>query len=126
VDWEVELASGYRVVTELTPLGDQADRVDLVVETGRCLVGIEVKIDAGVGEQQLERYLASIERRAALQNLTPHVVFLAPFPSRTPKARSTSWRDVARAADLAAKCKPSERTFLQQLITSFGAHVRTF
>jgi len=126
VDWEAELASGYRVVTELTPLGDRTDRVDLVVATCRFLVGIEVKIDAVVGERQLERYLAAIERRAAYQCLTPHVLFLAPFASRTPKARSSSWGDVARAADDAAKCKSSDRSLVQQLIASFGAHVRTF
>jgi len=126
LEWAVELYSGYRVGTEICPMGDAADRVDVVIETARYLIGIEVKIGVGLGRQQLERYSASIARRAVLQGLSARIVLLAPFPSRRPALSSSSWDDVARAARKAALSPSGERTFVEQLIVTFGDHASTF
>lgn len=125
-DWAGELHPGYRVSTEVCPMGDAADRVDVVIETMHYLIGVEVKIGAGLGHEQLERYSASISRRADLQKLSARVVLLAPFLSTRPDVSSSSWIDVARAARDAATSASGDRTFIQQLITTFGDHVRTF
>jgi hypothetical protein len=84
LEWAGELHAGYRVGTEVCPMGDAADRVDIVIETRRHLIGIEVKIGAGLGREQLERYSASISRRADLQDLSACVVLLAPFSATRP------------------------------------------
>ncbi len=123
-DWLMELGKGYRVATEVCPLGEAADRVDLVIETSRYLIGIEVKIRAGLGRDQLERYSSAISRRAELQKLNPRVVLLAPFRTKLSAVSSTSWADVSRAARAAAGEKVAERTFVQHLIASFGEHAR--
>lgn len=124
IAWDAELAPGYGVEAESNPTGDVSDRVDLVLETPRHLIGIEVKIDAGLGPQQLERYRVAIGRRAALTGRTPHILLLAPFASEA--ALSTSWRDIAAAADRAVPGKASARGFTAHYIASFGDYVRTF
>ncbi|MDJ0276013.1 hypothetical protein QLH51_04235 [Sphingomonas sp. 2R-10] len=126
VDWCEELARGYRVETEVCPLGDIADRVDLIVETAAYLIGVEVKIRAGLGREQLERYIASIHRRAELQGLTPRILLLAPFETRLATVSSTTWHDVARAARAVASGPAGKRSFVQHVIDSFAEHVCTF
>lgn len=126
IDWSKELGGGYRVATEICPLGDGADRVDLVIETARHLVGIEVKIGAALGPEQLQRYSKAISRRGTLQGLTPWVVLLAPFRTELPAIASSSWLDVARAARSVAGDRDGGRAFVAQLIESFGEHVRGF
>lgn len=124
--WALELRADYRVDTERSPLGDRTDRVDLIVETQANLVAIEVKIDAGLGERQLDRYLASVRRQADLRGLTPHVVLLAPYPSLVDGVRSATWRDVATASRQAIGARLDDRTLVEQLIGRFGDHVSAF
>ncbi|WP_310015776.1 PD-(D/E)XK nuclease family protein [Novosphingobium sp. 1748] len=126
IDWVAELETRYRVETEVCPLGDIADRVDLLIETRRHLIGIEVKIRAGLGRQQLERYTASVSRRAKLHSLKPLIMLLAPFKTRLPTVSATTWTDVARAARSAASRAPADRSFAQQLIGAFADHIRKF
>lgn len=123
VRWEDDLRAGYRISTEIRPLGELSERVDLVIETQRHLVGIEIKIDAGLGPEQLERYVTALGTRARLTGRTAHVVLLAPFPSGLKEARSTSWKDVAAAARDAAGRRASERSFVEQFIARFGEHI---
>nr|WP_229364185.1 PD-(D/E)XK nuclease family protein [Sphingomonas sp. PL-96] len=65
-------------------MGDAADRLDLIIETSLYLIGIEVKIRAGLGRDQLERYKASVFRRAELQKRSARIVLLAPFSPDVP------------------------------------------
>lgn len=126
VDWADELAHGYNVETEVDPAGEGVDRVDLVIQTKSYLIGIEVKIKAGLGREQLERYSRSLPQRAQLLNLQSIVILLAPFKSHLPDIISTHWANVSAAAAMAAGHKIRERSFAQQLIASFGEHVSKF
>ena len=126
VDWEAELRAGYRVSTEVSPIGDRNDRVDLAIETSRHTIGIELKIDANLGHQQLERYIAAITTRARWRQVRPHVVLLAPFASPLEEVCQVRWRAVAAAAEAAVDTKASRRSLVEQLIVSFGDHIRAF
>ncbi|WP_159831360.1 PD-(D/E)XK nuclease family protein [Novosphingobium sp. TCA1] len=125
-NWFEALETGYRVSTEVCPMGDVADRVDLIIETSVHLIGIEVKIRAGLGRDQLERYKASVFRRADLQKRSPRIVLLAPFSADVLEVSSTGWPDIARAARTAAGVSASGRSFVQQMISKFGEHVDAF
>jgi hypothetical protein len=99
-----ELGRGYRIQTEHCLNGLLADRVDITIETDRSVVGVEVKIYAGEGNQQLARYVKSIALRAELiRRSNPQVIFLSPRgPSNQYKSgRWLTWRQVADAAALA-------------------------
>lgn len=126
IDWSRELEAGYRVETECSPMGDSSDRGDLVIETSAYLIGIEVKIDAPLGREQLERYSASLSRRAALLGRHCRVIFLAPFKSPDPRIASLTWQDVALAARSTARSGGSARSLVQELIARFGEHISVF
>ncbi|MFC0342506.1 PD-(D/E)XK nuclease family protein [Paracoccus niistensis] len=126
ISWGEELTPGYRIRTELCPMNDRTDRVDLVVETAAHLIAIEIKIDAGLGREQLERYLVAMNGLANLTRRTPHVILLAPFSSEVPGIRSTSWQDVAIAARGAAGARGHDRDFVRQLIVRFADHIVDF
>ncbi|MCX9147718.1 PD-(D/E)XK nuclease family protein [Erythrobacter sp. WG] len=126
IDWSRELEAGYRVETECSPMGDISDRVDLVIETTGYVIGIEVKIDAQLGPQQIERYLASLSRRAALLRRQSRVLLLAPDNIKHPGVPSITWQDVALAARSASRQHRAPRLFVEQLIAHFGDHVSAF
>lgn len=126
IDWSRELEAGYRVETECSPMGDSSDRVDLVIEARDYLIGIEVKIDAPLGPLQLERYSASLSRRAALLGRQCRVIFLAPFRSPDPSISSITWKDVALAARSATRSRGTPRSFVEELIARFGDHIIAF
>jgi hypothetical protein len=124
-DWVGELAYGYSIIAELCPLGDVKDRVDLVIESNRRIVGIEVKIGAGLGERQLERYQDAIKQRADMGGRDATVLLLAPFRPQNAPVHCSTWHDVAEAAAQTLRsCDRSD--FVPQLIAKFGEYVRTF
>lgn len=123
VDWTTELASGYRVAREVSPLGARSDRVDLTIETAGHVVGIEVKIDARLGPRQLERYAEAIATRADWRHATGHVIFLSPFQSDKAEVRQLYWSTVCEIAEAAVPSKSSARSVIEQLIVSFGQYV---
>ena len=126
VDWNSELASGYRVAREVSPLGARSDRVDLTIETAGHVIGIEVKINAQLGERQLERYVQAIATRAEWRNATGHVVFLSPFASGRADVAQLFWSTVCDVAEAAVAPKASARSVVEQLIVSFGQYVKGF
>lgn len=124
-----DLAQGYTVRTEHCPTGEQSDRVDITIEGKDFLVGIEVKIHASEGPEQLERYCRVIASRARGMGIPLNrqsVVFLAPYSTEVSDVLQSSWRDVAAAANevtqgqLAADCIPN------WMIRCFGEHVSQF
>ena len=119
-----QLEQGYSVEVENCPLGATSERIDLTIECKPFMIGIEVKIEAGLGERQLERYRDAIRTRAELARQTPVILFLSPYATREEGIVNTSWHDVAAAArSLRSGEAPS---FNQQLIERFAAHVSTF
>lgn len=126
VSWGAELDEGYHVETECRPVGELEDRVDVVIKTARHVVAVEIKIDAPFGHRQLERYLDSMKRSAALTGRTAHVVTLAGHDPQYAGVAATTWHDLARAAERAAGRPVRQRTFTATTIAMFGAYVRRF
>lgn len=122
-NWEEELRRGYNVYTEVNPLGDVADRVDLLVETDRSLVGIEIKIRAGLGERQLERYELALKARAVHIGKSPFLIFLAPYQAQSPGVYLSTWKDVSASARLATICRSESWAITHHIIAQFGEHV---
>ncbi|HEX8215345.1 MAG TPA: PD-(D/E)XK nuclease family protein [Allosphingosinicella sp.] len=116
---EVELAGGYRVQTESCLNGSVADRVDITVETRKSIIGIEVKIYAGEGEDQLSRYLAAMATRARLMRRDRcKVIFLAPYSSRGAKEiANVTWRTVGETA-----AQADDSSHAGWLIQQFGRY----
>lgn len=122
-----ELDAGYTVRTEECPLGDASSRVDLSIEGRNFLLVVEVKIDAPEGEQQVTRYNEVLQAKAQLLGKRPVLVLLGPRPPRTGAAVHANWADVAAAAQATARQrKAAERTFADQLLQHFAAHVAAF
>ena len=117
------LEQGYGVRIEDCPLGLASDRVDITIEGRRFLVGIEVKIGAGLGPRQLERYVETIRTRAGRDRRWA-VVMLAPRPDTRPDVVPARWHDVAAAAEQIAEQFPADHH--AWLVSQFGAHVGTF
>lgn len=117
-----ELARGYFVQTEHCLNGATADRVDITVETHSSIVGIEVKIYAGEGTDQLARYVAAIQMRAKRTGRQKSkVIFLSPYiPTGNPVGVSTiDWRTVG---EVAGEANRSSRA--GWLIGQFGEYCR--
>ena len=139
--WMEVLKSDYSVRTEVNPLGERNDRVDVVIQTtariptskyeklesNGYLIGIEVKIDAGLQDKQLCRYQKSLSTQAKTLNLEPLLLFLSPTDKSACKAGAiwTQWDLIADAARDAGGGKTHDRTFIQQYIAAFGDHVST-
>lgn len=128
--WELptraELALGYRMRVENCPGADGSDRVDIVVETARQLIGIEVKIDAGEGRDQLDRYVEAMRWNARLLGKEPRVVFLAPFAPTRDDVIAADWSTVRAAAAAALPRSRADYDFTHHLVAQFARHVRSF
>lgn len=119
-----DLSGLRRATTEACPLGDQSNRVDIALEGDDFLVFVEVKVDAGLQPDQLERYAGAATTSAAIRG-KPHsaVVFLAPWKADLPGGCvHVTWRDVARTIRKACSA-PSQATFIDQAALQFAAHV---
>lgn len=121
-----------RVQAEERPLGSDRDRVDIVVETPRLLLFLEVKIDAMEGQAQLSRYVQSAAQLAAVRAVHDArlakktlTVFLSPRkPTETlPQVVHVTWSDLARALQAAARHSTG---ISRLLIDSFATHIRAF
>ncbi len=123
VDWGGELLGKYNVLTEVNPLGDTSDRVDLVIETAQYLIGIEIKINARLGDKQLTRYASALASRARHMQKSPILILLAPFSDPDSKVPASSWSDVSAAAKQATRCDLAEKTSIHHVITQFGDYV---
>jgi hypothetical protein len=124
-----DLAQGYTVRTEHCPAGEQSDRVDITVEGKDFLVGIEVKIHASEGPDQLKRYCKVIASRAHGMGIPLDrqcVVFLAPYPTEVPGVLQSSWRDVAAVAHEVTRSHLPADSTPAWMIQCFGEHVKEF
>lgn len=123
---EEELRRGYRVSAEHSPDGAASERVDLVIETADRIIGVEIKIEAREGPQQLERYVAAIERLASLRSKLGAVILLAPFPPTQANVLSASWANVRAAVAATLPERRSAYTFTDHLLADFARHITRF
>jgi len=124
-----ELAQPYTVVTEACPLGSADNRVDLSIEGATFLLVVEIKIDAGEGDQQLGRYVDVAMRKAQLLGKGLSLVFLSPrLPAAPPAAVvHATWRDVTAAARQVSRSPLDDKqAFKARLLDNFAAHVAGF
>lgn len=124
-----ELSAGYIVRAEHCPTGVQTERVDLTIEGADFLIGIEVKIDAGEGPEQLKRYKQVIASRAKRMNIPTNrqcVIFLAPYCTNDRDILQSSWRNVGNAARLVAENSNEPSNFMAWLIGCFAEHSDAF
>lgn len=121
-----ELALGYRVRVENCPGADGADRVDLVIETARHLIGVEVKIDARESPGQLARYVDAIARNARQLGKRGSVIFLAPLEPSRDDVFTASWSTVRAAAAASLSRRRADYDFAHHLVAQFARHVRSF
>lgn len=122
------LSRGYAILTEDCAAGQASERIDLTIEGPDYLIGIEIKIDAGEGKAQLERYHTALVARAKSRGLmaaglTSHLIFLAPRQPSLVGVPVANWRDVANAARAAAGDSP---TFFAHLLVAFADHIEKF
>lgn len=86
------------VAVERRPLGSARDRVDLVVDHPQLLLFVEIKIDAGEGVRQLERYA---EAAAATARFTGRPAWRLAYLTRrrtaAPNVIGIDWRTLAQA-----------------------------
>lgn len=121
------LDRGYVIRTEHCPIDAASERVDLTVEGEGFLIGVEIKIGAGLQPKQLERYQGSIGRRADSRGARSAVVFLSPFaPPVVAGVTWSRWTDVAAAARASLPRGGDQRHFNHRLIEQFAAHVARF
>ena len=121
-----ELDVGYRVRYEHCPGGDDADRVDIVIETKRHLIGIEVKIDADEGDRQLERYLLAVARSAASTDRIPIVLLLGPRRPSGTGVLWASWSTLRAAIEATMPRHRRDQAFGHHLLDHFARHVGAF
>jgi hypothetical protein len=124
-------SGGYSVVTESYPVGDMENRVDVVLESARALLFIEVKINARENEHQVERYLAlaNAKARTRVDPVDAGLIYLTPSWAAPPAIQApkqvvhAKWIDVAHAIDEVAAASTG---FVDRLLIQFAQHVRTF
>lgn len=123
---QIGTTGAYRVAVEVCPLGQRDNRVDLVIETDHHLLGIEVKIDAVEGPEQLARYASILSHRAMMDGKEPALIFLSPrSPAHMPeRAAHVTWLGLQQAARRIAR---QHRMDLRAswLLTDFADHVAT-
>lgn len=121
-----ELTLGYRMRIENCPGPDGSDRVDLVIETARHLIGIEIKIDALEGREQLARYIEAIGHSARQLDKLARVIFLAPFAPSRDDVIAADWSTIRAAATAALPRRRSDHEISHHLVARFARHVRGF
>lgn len=116
-----------RSATEVCPLADLADRVDVVLDGDDVSVFIEVKVHAGLQPAQLQRYLAAVELSARLRDkANAALIYLAPHCAGLPPGPCLwlDWRRLATAFKTAAQ--DCHTPLVRQSALHFAQHVETF
>ncbi|MEN3976272.1 PD-(D/E)XK nuclease family protein [Emcibacter sp. SYSU 3D8] len=133
VSLPIDPGERYAVFRELNPDGDEANRVDLVIDGPDFVIFIEAKIDAVEGNNQLARYLSLAKNRASRAGKPCYVViFLCPAANRGLSIPKTdhlvvaTWRDVAAAIGEVERSTGDIESFAARLLGQFKSHIRKF
>lgn len=118
----------YRVTAESLPLGEIENRIDIEIQGKDFLIFIEVKINAGEGDKQLERYHTLLHQKAKMYGLNKRaLIYLTRHSSpaiTVDDCLCLSWRELALA--LAAIRLPEPALFTQRLLHQFCQHIQSF
>lgn len=120
------LLSGYHVRTEHCPIGEASERVDITIEGRDFVIGVEVKINAAEGPDQLRRYRDAVTAWARGRGKRPVVIFLAPYPTKEAGVLLATWRDVAAAARAISTDGGAHSSQYQKLLAPFSEHISGF
>lgn len=123
---ESVLAGNYTVRTEVCPLGDMTDRVDIVCEGRDFLFYIEVKIDSWEHGEQTVRYRNKLANCANGRRVA--LIYLADGSRPAcPSAVPLSWKDLAVSLDAMRKRNADELSpFLHELVRQYAAFIQRF
>lgn len=123
---EAMLRRGYSVGREICPIGENADRIDLLIEGSDFIVGIEVKIYAPEGIRQLERYRQSLEARAGGRKAVSLIYLTRAGKVPDEGTYHATWRDVGNAARQCLPRQSRDWAFNDHLLNTFITHIQTF
>lgn len=122
-----ELSAPYSVRREHCPAGEASERVDMTIEGATFVLGIEVKIDAPQGPEQLHRYANSIRRWGHQRGgKKTCVVYLARDEPNEPGVLSANWRDVIAAGRAILRANRRAPSFHSFLLNNFLRHASEF
>ncbi len=122
----------YSVICESCLAGDTANRMDIVIQslggTPGWTIVIEAKVDADLGENQLERYALDLADRNRLTGRDTYLILLSPNPpdaldKAIPHIR---WQDIASAARNTVSSSDGALAPPGSLIRDFAAHISDF
>lgn len=123
---QAELSKPYVVRTEHCAAGTATERVDITIEGEAFVLGVEVKIDAGEGPDQLGRYVATIAKWGRARSRRPSVVLLASFAPSRGDVFGATWADVVAAARSIMPRRRRDYRYTHHLIDSFALHAARF
>lgn len=117
------LASNYATRTEICPNADNTDRVDIVCESSRMLLYIEVKIDSAEHTVQTDRYYKRLLHNAAGRE--SELLFISTGDTPVNKNASyISWREIGEIAESMAAETPT--SFIGQILEQYSQFIREF
>lgn len=119
------VASAWKSWTEICPLGEQEDRVDIVCAGDKLLLYVEVKIMAAERDRQTIDYYKKLKVDAG--NREHALIFLSVEKGPESKdAYHLTWAECAEILFEMAREKEGEGDFLCRLMRQYAVHVKHF
>jgi len=125
-----EISGRYAVLTEIYPLDNTENRIDIAIDGLNFVAFVEVKIGAVEGDQQVSRYLSLAEAKAAGRAYC--VIFLSPerasgLSTHSQFVVAATWKDVAHAIeDGVRNTSDVPGCFGDRLLIQFAQHAQQF
>ena len=121
-----QLGEGYWVRTEHCPLpGKQSERIDLTIEGQDFILIIEIKINAGEGNNQFERYGRTADDWQRLRGKQTSIILLERYTRPNFQYFHATWSDVASAAKILLREQKNDN-FHKNLLSNFVHHISKF
>lgn len=117
------LDTSYATRTEICPNADNTDRVDIVCESLKLLVFIEVKIDSNEHTSQTDRYYTRLMHNSAGRQNKLIFISVDDTPSNI-YAKNIKWKDIGAIASKIS-CETTSQ-FIQTLLIQYSNFVRSF
>ncbi|WP_115736619.1 PDDEXK-like family protein [Acinetobacter haemolyticus] len=118
----------YSTIAECCPLGNQDNRIDIEIDAPDFLLFIEIKINAGEGEKQLQRYFEIAQAKAWRKDwLIVYLTKDGKLPKQyqdSDRYRGVSWLEVSKILNQYANGKDDNRG--AWLVRQFADHVKGF